>query len=167
LNADDPELWIIFLSAFGGGLLGAVLQPLVGHFLEIFRSDRSFRKRRQQELRRMLRGKMGWGRRVMAVAKDACLMQEYGRTVPVLDRLQKLTEARPDYDLWEPESIRDDKLRGLALEYDRQSAFLWREATEQNVNRQLIDDLVDSLISLQRKISQRMDDLVWPVDERL
>lgn len=40
------SVWIIIVSAFGGGLAGSVLEPLISHGLELARAKNAIKARR-------------------------------------------------------------------------------------------------------------------------
>ena len=162
------DTWVIVLAAFGGGLLGAVLQPALTHILELIRAGATIRKRREQSLRKMLMSQIREGRQFLARSLRFEMAHRLGRPLDHTERMQLIdqtmegtTQKSPDY-LWQPERIEDDGLRNSANDYAQTAADLWGESTMKNPDYSRVIALSQRLESLQKQITARMDELNWP-----
>ena len=157
----------VLLAAFGGGLAGAVLQPLVVHGLGRIRRSEEIRKSRERNLRRMLGHAIAAGREYAGLLYFIEFRFKQGVPLTAAEISTSCTEAEgrlPWKDvLWQPERIKDVPLQQLArehqdtlgnlkmmivwaLKYDRKQALEWAEHLEE----------------FQTKITARMDELNWP-----
>jgi len=165
-----PDWAIVLLAAFGGGLAGAVLQPVVSHFLERVRSGEETRKRREQHLRRVLVGQMVHGRKLIEAWHTVIDRGLEKDSVPFDERYKILTRAgwAPLWaPSWELGRIKDDSLRQMATEYFAAADQLGRLVLHgegpdwhQPPNPPL--QAARQLESLQPQITLRMDELNWP-----
>lgn len=156
-----PDWAIVLVAAFGGGLAGAVLQPVASHLLERIRSKEEIRKRRERHLRRMLTAGMKQGRKAISVSNLLQSRQARGAAVDpdeIRERL-RLEEGMP---LWEPERIADSNLRNMACEYMEMEAKLAGLVLYGPFNGPTATALTEHLEDLQGEISLRMDELNWP-----
>ena len=86
-----PDWAIVLVAAFGGGLAGAVLQPLVTFWLQRMNSGKDIRKRRERSLRRMLSSRMALGRSASSLSLRV-LLHESGTLSEPLDILSELNK---------------------------------------------------------------------------
>ena len=140
----------VLLAAFGGGLAGAVLQPVVSYVLQRIRSGEEIRRMRERSLRRMIEAALLDGR---ARAADL-LLREVGIPVAARER-----EARP---LWQPERIPDPSLQRVAREYNEVRVGLFRISSSNAPDYKKAYTLIGELEKLQQQITLRMDELNWP-----
>lgn len=158
-----PDWAIILVSAFGGGLAGAVLQPMATYIMERVRAGEDIRRRRERSLRRMLAAQLAYGRRLMAV-RDVHFDPQF-RSMTPLERLEKI-KFPEGFPAWEPERIADDQVRRIGIEYNWLAALLLGALSSDAPDEQKTAPLCARLRSLQTIINQRMDELNWPeVDE--
>ena len=143
----------VLLAAFGGGLAGAVLQPVVSYVLQRVRSGEEIRKRRERNLRRMVEWELAWGSRVSAAAVLSPQLTEQHRFDMV-----KLDAGKV---LWQPERIGDRDLQQMALEYAKLTGGLYQFALHPGKGEETTD-LHRQLGALQSRIILRMDELNWP-----
>ncbi len=115
-----PDWAIVLAAAFGGGLAGAVLQPVVSYGMERLRRGEEIRKSRERSLRRMINHAIAEGREC---AMLSFLIEEGLKHCAPLTPEQigaKLNEAEGRLtwkDMpWQPDRIKDPALRQLALE---------------------------------------------------
>lgn len=155
-----PDWAIVLVAAFGGGLAGAVLQPVVGLGADILLSDRNLRKARERTLRRMVSARLEDGGRLIYAAADLHIRLRYSQEVPFHERRQL---AMPPSSLppWEPERIADPYLANLVSNYVAASWSLARSLFSAG------DDWDPSptssvLRDLRPQIITRMDQLKWP-----
>lgn len=142
------DTWVIVLAAFGGGLAGAILQPLTSYIMQRLQSRETIRKARQRSVRRMIFQYIRHTRRVQAIA---------------LTNIQGQRVALDDMPFWEPERIDDKGLHGLVADYNKASSQLFVQATmKPDHSQELMEQLDQRLNELQRKITARMDGLNYP-----
>ena len=161
---DATDTWVIVLAAFGGGLVGAVVQPLLSYFLELLRSKATIRKTRQRNNRRMITVQIVQGRRVMGNLVTSQLLERSGRPMDPSERFKRIEELRdlPKGYLWQPERVDDEKLRTMLREYVDTYMKLWGEMLLDSPNYEKTNRFSEQLDELQRHITSRMDELNWP-----
>ena len=153
---DTTDTWLIVVAAFGGGLAGAILQPLMSYALDRVRSTETIRKNRERSLRRMLFAKIRATRTVQAWAMTRALEQELGRSPST----GSLPIGGP---FWEPHRIKEPELKNKVEEYSGLSASLYTAGYRLDVGE--IRRLDEKLDALQVEITLTMDDLNWPEAE--
>lgn len=160
---DATDTWVIVLAAFGGGLVGAVLQPVLSYLFDRLRSETTIRKTRQRNNRRMITVQIVQGRRVMGYLVTLQLLDRSERPMDLSERFKRIEEIRdlPKGYLWQPERVDDEKLRTLVDAYADAHMKLSGEMVlapdYEKTNR-----LSEQLDGLQRQITSRMDELNWP-----
>lgn len=156
-----PDWAIVLLAAFGGGLAGAVLQPVVSHFLERARSGEGIRKRREQSLRRMVTKRFEFGAGLITAILGVGLRGGMSQD-------EKLEFVKPipgfmDTLAWEPERIDDVDFRETVTEYYKATSDLrqlfW---SAEPLDVAAADELIKQLVELRPRITRRMDELNWP-----
>jgi len=146
----------VLLAAFGGGLAGAVLQPVVSYVLQRVHSGEELRKRRERSLRRMLDSVMEHGRYCATRAMRAL----DPRTTDDWKEIEERLKGVPEF-VWQPERIEDQCLRELAEKYDISFQELTRSLSA-GLDPDAIPRLAMDLFKLQKQITARMDELNWP-----
>jgi hypothetical protein len=161
-----PEWAIVLFAAFGGGLAGAVLQPVVIYALQRVRSGEEIRKRRERSLRRMLNSRMNTGRSASALSYKAVLHKSGVLLEPpdVLSELDKIGErfVADSAVAWQPERIEDPRLGEMAREYSDKTTLLLLRIAEPESREDRTVQLRQDLQALEREIARRMDELNWP-----
>lgn len=144
---------VIVVAAFGGGLAGAILQPLMSYALDRVRSKERIRKDRERSLRRMLFAEIRETRRLQAWARSIALGTELNRDLG--------TGPAPfGGPFWEPHRIKHDALRKVVEEYNRLKASLYTAGYEKDVDE--IRRVDAQLNQLQVEITRIMDEQDWP-----
>jgi hypothetical protein len=158
-----PDWAVVLVAAFGGGLAGAVLQPIVSHVLERASSKERIRRSRERCLRHMLSAWMSNARRLIGVSIIAYGFPPDARATE-LRRIQAM-HPEPGTPPWQPERIVDDELRLLAVEHnrllDQMFGLLWQSQLDQK-QAETLPSLCESIREIQPKITARMDELNWP-----
>jgi glucose-6-phosphate-specific signal transduction histidine kinase len=156
-----PDWAIVLVAAFGGGLAGAVLQPVTAHVLETIRRDEETRNRRERHLRRMLLSQMAWGIKLGAAVGTIRHFEKQGHHVPAELRKEAATPDPPSA-VWQPERIQDSALREAA---DRLQTVL-AELLHLTFSSPIDDDqsarLAAEFNALRSTITLRMDELNYP-----
>ena len=162
-----PDWVVLLVAAFGGGLAGAVLQPVVTYAMQRLRSVEEIRRRRDQQLRRMVVGQMDRGRR-LTQAWHAILNQHLEKDAPIpFHQRYNIVNQAEGAPLWEPNRIRDDGLQKMACEYftaAEELRDLLVEGTFLDSNEPPNEPLkrAQRLETLQPQVTDRMDQLNWP-----
>ena len=165
-----PDWAIVLVAAFGGGLAGAVLQPVVSHFLQGVRSKEEIRKRREQHLRRVLVGQMVHGRKLIE-ALQRVIVRGQEKDIPSLGERYEIVTQAGWAPLWAPSwelgRITDDRLRQMATEYfdaadELGRLVLYGEGPDWHEPPNPPLQAAKKLECLQRQITLRMDELNWP-----
>ncbi len=159
------DTWVIVVAAFGGGLAGAVLQPLSSHLLGIAFADRANRRNVEQNLRRMLYALIDQGGRVAGVAwkVEARLKQnEHPSSMNALREGLRLPREFPLLQLWR---IEDSALRGMAEEYMNAMDELREFCFDGALTSERLAELAERMTELPREMTLRMDKLNWPEAE--
>lgn len=151
-----PDWAIVLVAAFGGGLAGAVLQPVTAYVLETIRSKHEIRKRRERGLRRMLEAWLRHGRRIMV----AQVRRSTGQRTDSSDLMD------PSVPVWQGSRIADPDLRAKAEQYRQTMVELLTLLTSVEPDPLRGQQLIKELEDLQEQITVCMDELNWPeVDE--
>jgi len=157
------ETATVLLAAFGGGLAGAVLQPLITYALQRARAGEEIKKKRERSLRRMIdaeiahgRGEVGVGILVSGGIRRGAKMNPD----ELLERVDALAQRRGV--LWQPERIPDTDLRSTVDEYHKVLIRLDAAFSTSQYDEKLIRQSANQLEELQLKITRRMDELNWP-----
>jgi len=161
------ETVTVLVAAFGGGLAGAILQPVVTYVLHRVRSGEEIRKRRERSLRRMLNSRMALGRSASSLSLRVLLYEAGPLSEPpdILGELNKITEkfAADSAVAWQPERIEDPSLGEMARQYYAKSNDLLLGMAEPETRpKDGGIQLQKDLTTLQRDIARRMDELNWP-----
>lgn len=161
-----PDWAIVLVAAFGGGLAGAVLQPVMDHVLQRIRREEETRKRRERHLRRMVVAQMEWARQTVAAIETLHRWLKQGREVSKEWREQAI---KPDEHspFWQPERISDPDLREDARLFGSIARDLRSHVrlASSELGIVLVNAIRD-LQRLERQMTARMDELNWPeVDE--
>jgi hypothetical protein len=164
LEGSVPDWAIVLVAAFGGGLAGAVLQPVTSHILEGVRSQQYLRRTREGQLRRMVMAAIARGRTVAGAAIEASFFAEQGYPLSQLDRAKRAAILGEDVPLWQPHRISDPRLQQLAREYNKAVNDLWLLLLDRSFDRRVEEsrELTSRLEELQHHITLRMDELNWP-----
>ena len=157
-----PEWAIVLVAAFGGGLAGAVLAPVMTYLMQRIGSSDQIRKNRERYLRRMIVARIRAGR---SAASEALMAIGRAFRDPTVsgDESASPAVAPQDSPLWQPERISDRDLQKLARRYDklrndlRVGARFGNEWVEESLDR-----LVTEIGGLEEQITARMDELNWP-----
>jgi len=160
------EIATVLLAAFGGGLAGAVLQPVVSHGLERLRRSEEIRKSRERSLRRMLNSMIIAGRETIELSSliDTRIFAGNPLTYPeIVNGWEKITQRLESRTaLWQPERIENPVLQEAVREYREVWAKLASEIMSPAPGAQKGAKLVGDLEALQCKITICMDELNWP-----
>jgi hypothetical protein len=167
-----PDWAVVLVAAFGGGLAGAVLQPLASHVLERVRREEEIRKRRERHLRRMVEARIESRRTHELALAFVCGFRRLGKPAPsareVIEDHERREPPPPAPTYW-PERIPDPHLRQTAIEYGKLVAELTGPLRFQDIDPATEDKLLqltDRIRPLEEEIVRRMDELNWPeVDE--
>jgi hypothetical protein len=160
-----PDWAVVLIAAFGGGLAGAVLQPLASHILERLRREEEIRKRRERHLRRMLSSRMAMTAALVDDAWRILLRQHQGQPMTVKEKWEVLSR-HTDGPLWEPDRIHDPLLRQHAYDYAHTAFLLFNAFWAAEADQERVESLITQLDRMRADISTRMDELNWPeVDE--
>ncbi len=160
---NGTDTWVIVLAAFGGGLFGAILQPVVTYAMQWLRSGEEIRKARERHLRRMMEAQMRWSRNLQAVMLIATLS---GRDPVAFARASGDYEAiLGELPPWRPHRIRDEQLSGMATRYTGLNTALMDHYRESVAEQAIVEELCNALKKLEPKIDERMDELAWPEAE--
>lgn len=168
-----PDWAVVLVAAFGGGLAGAVLQPLASHVLERLRREEETRKKRERQLRRMIEARIKFREFHEIVLRAVRLLRHRGKRAlsarEVIQRLER-EEPSPPAPSYRPERIPDPHLRQKATQYGELFAeftgpLLLEEEMDSATEDRLLE-LADRINPLEKEIVRRMDELNWPeVDE--
>lgn len=156
-----PDWAVIVIAAFGGGLAGAVLQPLVLHALERLRREEEIRRRREGHLRRMLESRIVMAMALVHGSWQVIMRQDEGPAMTWSEKMELLAPPASG-PVWEPERIKDSSLRQKAESYADAASALFRALLPTTADAKKVDDLVNQLEALRREIVLRMDELNWP-----
>ena len=160
-----PDWAIVLIAAFGGGLAGAVLQPVTSHLLEMIRRGEEIRRRRERSLRRMLQARMEHARTDLIVVELMCVYWRAGQPIPSASDLKNRVGKPAPVPFWAPSRISDPQLRQSATEHDQLfwelSQLLWKRPVG-DATSGMVDALVDRFESVEADITRRMDELNWP-----
>lgn len=165
----------ILVAAFGGGLLGSTVQPLIEDRLERSRTNEAIRKRRHARLRRMLESDTARFRKYMTFALLMLVRKKSGSTATPEEIEQSLKGVEVEILPLEPHRIDDKDLRALADELAQLNFQFGIELTKQAVVPGASFDWEKWLEfepahqKLREAIIARMDALNWvaPDDEDL
>ena len=161
---DGSDTWVIVLAAFGGGLVGAVLQPVLSYLFDRLRSETTIRKARQRNNRRMIMAQIREGRGYLASASMFRLL--LSASEPLVDRVTRIDRLQPEKPagyLWQPERIDDQTLRDMAVDYNEAAASLYGQIIQEPPDYDETERLSELLEVLQVQITTRMDkELNWP-----
>jgi hypothetical protein len=161
-----PDWAIVLFAAFGGGLFGAVLQPVVSFVLQQINSGKEIARRRERSLRRMLNAEIVHGRGLMGfsgVIVGRLRTGVHTAQGEMFQHLNALSERRLEgAGLWQPERIADADLRSTAKEYNEVLVKLDSALFNSKYDEKMILQSGDRLEELQKKITARMDELNWP-----
>jgi hypothetical protein len=164
-----PDSAVVLVAAFGGGLAGAVLQPVISYVLETIRRKDEAREDRKRSLRRMIEEEFNWGRGLVAASKEmASRGADEGHHPLPAERLSILKDAGEERPTWQNWRIRDRSLRSRVEKY-LGTARVVRELLERGPMpdpgeppyRELLAALRD-LERLEVEIMKRLDKLNWP-----
>ena len=141
----------VLFAAFGGGLAGAVLQPVVSYVLQRVHSGEEISKRRERSLRRMIEAEIHW----TSERAGNLILSE------VVD-VPRAAGEKKEGPLWQPERITDPSLQHMAREYYKVGLDLFKLSCSNAPDYEKANTLFDELEKLQQKITLRMDELNWP-----
>lgn len=156
-----PDWAVVLIAAFGGGLAGAVLQPVTAHVLERIRREEEIRKSRERTLRRMIAANTAWVGKLLVTAGTLRALELRGAPAPQELRQKLLT---PDGSLppWRPHRIADPALRDSAGRF----GILAMDLLNRVSSGQLVDvraaEVMAELLALDHQMTARMDELNWP-----
>jgi len=158
-----PDWSIVLLAAFGGGLAGAVLQPVVSYVLQRVRSAEEIQKNRERSLRRMLNTYMAMGRQYTGFS----VRRKLDRSLKPAEVLTALNEIAQRFvtqpgAVWQPERIKVDSLYEMACEHHAELERLITVLSAKDYDPAEAQKLEDRLEELRRQITGRMDKLNWP-----
>ena len=157
MDGNGTDTWVIVLAAFGGGLAGAILQPILSYFMHRLTSGDEIRRDRQRSLRRMLVSEIRWTRKRQAWATSKALEQSLGIDLAV----GPLPFMGGPF--WEPERIEDAELRKKVKEYsERGNAIVRATHGAPTIDEAEVKRLDSELNDSQQRITARMDSLNWP-----
>ena len=157
-----PDWAIVLIGAFGGGLVGAVLQPVVTYVMGRFRSSDQIRRNRERYLRRMMVARIREGRSAALEALAAIGRASHCPPAPPEESASPTVPPR-DTPLWQPERISDPDLQTLARRYNEVTRDLRVRARFGNQQvKETLPELVTQSEALEVEITRRMDELEWP-----
>ena len=151
-----PDWAIVLVAAFGGGLAGAVLQPVVSYVLQRARSGEEIRKKRERSFRRMIEGEITWARKEIADLVEAPHPTEEQK----LDMVQS-DESDEGKAGWLLERIADPDLQQMIREHGKLMGALTTSLLRPSDGGKFAES-AQQLKALQLRITLRMDDLNWP-----
>jgi hypothetical protein len=99
LAAGGQATWVIFLSAFGGGLFGAALQSVAGHFSKIAFSDWENQRRIQRSLRYMLYRWLERGSSTAGLAFEVFYRAMYNNPPIAIDEISARLRIPPNFPI--------------------------------------------------------------------
>jgi hypothetical protein len=156
-----PDWALIMISAFGGGLAGAILQPAAQYLFDRLRSKDEVRRRRERQMRRMLRAYIAWGQKLIAAATLFHLRDELGQPLSPQERAAIL--ELPHFPLaWEPQRIGDKELQQGARDCYALALELYAVLTMGAPDGAKLRQTMERLAELDTQIVARMDELNWP-----
>jgi hypothetical protein len=161
LEGSVPDWAIILISAFGGGLAGAILQPAAQYLFDRLRSKDEIRRRRERQLRRMLRAQTAWGQKLIAAATLFRLRDELGQPLSPQERaaILELPHSAP---AWEPQRIGDKQLQQDARDCYALALELYAVVTMGVPDSARLRQTMERIAQLDTQIVARMDELNWP-----
>lgn len=161
-----PDWAIVLLAAFGGGLAGAVLQPVVSYALQRVRSKEEIRKSRERGLRFMLEVELDWAGYLLMACDIGLLREEIGVPLSVEDKMAMTGSGVLMYPKgvppWNPDRIRDTELRELVDGYYGSVRETAQVFYLPQIDREKVRSLRGRLDELGAQIRRRMDELNWP-----
>jgi hypothetical protein len=164
-----PDSAVVLVAAFGGGLAGAVLQPVISYVLETIRRKEEAQEDRKRYLRRMIEEEFNWGRDLVAASKEIARREaDDGHHPPRAERLTILKEIGEGRASWQNWRIRDRSLRNKVEAY----LGMARDVREHLAQGPMPDpgeppyrELMAGLRGMERlevEIMKRLDKLNWP-----
>ncbi len=152
----------LLFAAFGGGLAGAVLQPVVSYFLQRARSGEEIRKRRERSWRRMIEAEIRRGQSAAFEGLEAAGCAARLSPVGAQDE-DRATVPPAEASLWQPHRISDENLRHNVRRYHQVAGELWFGARLGNDEvKKGAGERARELERLEEEITLRMDELDWP-----
>ena len=156
------DTWVIVLAAFGGGLAGAVLQPLISYLLQLRTRKQDIEAEINQGLRRMIYAWLDRGTKVYLVTMDAHARTLYDAEPLTNEEITAKLAFPSGFPILQSWRIGDQSLQTDVDEYVElyhQSRDLCWNPTK---DVELMDGLVKRMQELPRQITKRMDALGWP-----
>jgi hypothetical protein len=148
----------VLIAAFGGGLAGAVLQPITGFVLARVDSNKAHDRRLARKLRQMVEANLQYGRRLLI----ANMLRQPDTAGPIpWDQIIETVKLE-DVPNWLPERIKDEPLRQLATAHNDECMMLYILLTQVPTNEDHRETAAKRIDALAPEIIQRMDDLRWP-----
>lgn len=160
----DGDMVAIIVSAFGGGLAGAVLQPALTHFLARANRQEEITLERMRRLRGMVEQNLTHGRRLMHASMLRFAAEQRGQAMPISEMYDASKIVDGNY-YWQPERIPDEELRRLALQHNQLCTDLFLRLYKADVPEIERADLRQRIDELAPKLGERMDALNWPVHD--
>lgn len=159
---NETDTVVIVTAAFGGGLFGAVLQPLLSYGLQKLTAKDDRRKRVEKHLRRMLTVWLGYALRAAIVAMEIVERRKVGLPPLAEKDIYSRADLGVHFPAWEPERIQDPALRKAAEKlYDTINPLTVR-LFDPNASDQWLDEQGMEIGRLRKAIIVRMDELDWP-----
>jgi hypothetical protein len=153
---------IVLVAAFGGGLAGAVLQPLVEYQLSRVRRNDEIRKQRERRLRQMIEQDIGFVRQMLLMIAGDTLRVERGEIIDPQDSWSQVVLPRK---VWQPKRIPVPDLRKMADELDSLPMRLVTETAKGGSVLLLFPIIEGRRRDLQDAIIAKMDQLHWPEED--
>ncbi len=154
----------VLIVAFGGGLAGAVLQPVVQYALDRLRSGHERRLARERSLRRMLLPFLAYADRLALAAGFTAAYKANGKESPLSKSalLDSLT-SHEQLPAWEVVRIEDNGLRALCEElYQVVSMLMPGVLSDTDATPDQLNAEAKRLTDVRTSICLRMDALDWP-----
>ena len=157
------DTWLIVLAAFGGGLFGAILQPVLTYGMDRMRAGDQRRKAIERNLRRMMTLWLEFTTRVGATAVEIASRRDLGR--PALsdaEIMQRIRLAERPFPTWAAERIRDQTMRDLADALYEMAIKMPIRLIDPSTSNSELDSAAHEIGRLRHDIVIRMDELDWP-----
>lgn len=153
MDVNGTEAWLIVVSAFGGGLAGAILQPILAFGLDRVGSKDRRRKVIEQHLRRTVTRWLEFTTRAARTAIEIAARRDLNRSVlsdgEIVARLRLNDQPFPT---WEAERIRDAEMRQLADQLYDISVKLPMELLDPATSTERLDERAKTIGDLRRRI---------------
>jgi hypothetical protein len=160
-----PDWAIVLIAAFGGGLAGAVLQPITSYAMDRLRASEQIRKSHERTLRRMIESKIEAAQRVNVALHVVWGFHQFGSPAPPVRDLLKAEDFPISGPVLTSDRIADPELGAMAAEYSKLTTDLVVAVFFQELDAESVEKLLPMthrLSELEKTMIRRMDQLNWP-----